>query len=249
MRVEKFPEPGGKVSATDFIVTSGGQAGNAAVAMARLGARVTYIGAVGDEQDDVANSILRAFAKENIDISKAIRVPGARSAASLIMLDAQGEKMIATLRPQGLHAAVPDDPAGTGAVPLGLVNEFLAYQKQTLRQRRDDISALLSGAGETGSTVITYRELQLSLTLLHGAELCRAAVAAVDSVEQMLYRQLQQALGRDLTPADVDAYAAHHLSRLYRARYAPRPFSYAIRRPNAYPEGSLAIEARPSAAG
>lgn len=115
MRVEKFPEPGGKVSATDFIVTSGGQAGNAAVAMARLGARVTYIGAVGDEHDDVANSILRAFAKENIDISKAIRVPGARSAASLIMLDAQGEKMIATLRPQGLHAAVPDDPAGTVA--------------------------------------------------------------------------------------------------------------------------------------
>ncbi|MBS0249420.1 MAG: hypothetical protein JSR61_22640, partial [Proteobacteria bacterium] len=26
MRVEKFPEAGGKVSATDFIVTSGGQA-------------------------------------------------------------------------------------------------------------------------------------------------------------------------------------------------------------------------------
>lgn len=112
MRVEKFPGPGGKVSATDFVVTSGGQAGNAAVAMARLGAKVVYIGAVGDETDDVANSILRTFARENIDVSHAIRVPGARSAASLIMLDADGEKMIATLRPTGLHAAVPDDPDG-----------------------------------------------------------------------------------------------------------------------------------------
>jgi len=112
MRVEKFPGPGGKVSATDFVVTSGGQAGNAAVAMARLGAHVVYIGAVGDETDDVANSILKTFAKENIDVSHAIRVPGARSAASLIMLDADGEKMIATLRPTGLHAAVPDDPDG-----------------------------------------------------------------------------------------------------------------------------------------
>ena len=112
MRVEKFPGPGGKVSATDFVVTSGGQAGNAAVAMARLGAKVVYIGAVGDETDDVANSILKTFAKENIDVSHAIRVPGARSAASLIMLDADGEKMIATLRPTGLHAAVPDDPDG-----------------------------------------------------------------------------------------------------------------------------------------
>lgn len=112
MRVEKFPAPGGKVSATDFVVTSGGQAGNAAVAMARLGAQVTYIGAVGDESDDVANSILKTFAKENIDVSHAIRVPGARSAASLIMLDAEGEKMIATMRPTGLHAAVPEDPDG-----------------------------------------------------------------------------------------------------------------------------------------
>jgi sugar/nucleoside kinase (ribokinase family) len=112
MRVEKFPAPGGKVSATDFVVTSGGQAGNAAVAMARLGAQVIYIGAVGDENDDVANSILKTFARENIDISHAIRVPGARSAASLIMLDAEGEKMIATMRPKGLNAAVPDDPDG-----------------------------------------------------------------------------------------------------------------------------------------
>ena len=112
MRVEKFPAPGGKVSATDFVVTSGGQAGNAAVAMARLGAHVTYIGAVGDETDDVANSILKTFAKENIDISHAIRVKGARSAASLIMLDAEGEKMIVTMRPKGLNAATPADPDG-----------------------------------------------------------------------------------------------------------------------------------------
>ncbi|RDV04472.1 sugar kinase [Undibacter mobilis] len=115
MRVEKFPAPGGKVSATDFVVTSGGQAGNAAVAMARLGAHVTYIGAVGDETDDVANSILKTFAKENIDVSHAIRVQGARSAASLIMLDAEGEKMISTLRPKGLNAAVPADPDGVVA--------------------------------------------------------------------------------------------------------------------------------------
>jgi sugar/nucleoside kinase (ribokinase family) len=115
MRVEKFPAPGGKVSATDFVITSGGQAGNAAVAMARLGARVTYIGAVGDENDDVANTIIKTFAKENIDVSKALRVPGARSAASLILIDAEGEKMIATMRPQGLNAAVPRDPEGTVA--------------------------------------------------------------------------------------------------------------------------------------
>ncbi len=115
MRVEQFPKPGEKVQASDFIITSGGQAGNAAVAMARLGAEVTYIGALGDEHDDVANTIIKTFAKENIDVSRALRVPGAKSSASLIMIDSTGEKMIATRRNQSLSEAVPADPQGAVA--------------------------------------------------------------------------------------------------------------------------------------
>lgn len=109
MRVEKFPTAGEKVQASDFLITSGGQAGNAAVAVARLGAVTSYIGALGDTDDDVANTIIKTFAGENIDVSGAIRVPGARSSVSLILLDASGEKMIATRRNQGLSEAVPND--------------------------------------------------------------------------------------------------------------------------------------------
>ncbi|MDO8876483.1 MAG: PfkB family carbohydrate kinase [Pseudolabrys sp.] len=115
MRVETFPRAGEKVQASDFLITSGGQAGNAAVAVARLGAVTSYIGALGDTDDDVANTIIKTFAGENIDVSRAIRVPGARSSVSLIMLDASGEKMIATRRNQGLSEAVPDDPQGAVA--------------------------------------------------------------------------------------------------------------------------------------
>jgi sulfofructose kinase len=115
MRVENFPRAGEKVQASEFLITSGGQAGNAAVAVARLGAITSYIGALGDTDDDVANTIIKTFAAENIDVSRAIRVPGARSSVSLIMLDSTGEKMIATRRNQGLSEAVPDDPAGAVA--------------------------------------------------------------------------------------------------------------------------------------
>jgi sugar/nucleoside kinase (ribokinase family) len=107
MRVEKFPAAGEKVQASDFLITSGGQAGNAAVAVARLGAVTSYIGALGDTGDEVANTIIKTFAGEKIDVSGAIRVPGARSSVSLILLDADGEKMIATRRNQGLNEAVP----------------------------------------------------------------------------------------------------------------------------------------------
>lgn len=115
MRVGQFPKPGEKVQASEFIITSGGQAGNAAVAMARLGSQVTYIGALGDAQDDVANTIIKTLVQENIDVSRVLRVPGAKSSASLIMIDASGEKMIATRRNQGLSEAAPDDPDGAVA--------------------------------------------------------------------------------------------------------------------------------------
>ena len=110
MRVDKFPAAGSKVQASEFLITSGGQAGNAAVAIARLGGKCTYIGALGDRDDDVANTIVKTFAGENIDVSRALRVPGARSSASLILIDASGEKMIATRRDSGLSQARPDDP-------------------------------------------------------------------------------------------------------------------------------------------
>lgn len=115
MRVEHFPQAGAKVTASEFLITSGGQAGNAAVAAARLGAKVSYIGALGDENDDVANTIIKSFASEGIDVSRALRVPGARSSVSIIMIDAAGEKMIATRRNQGLSEAVPDDPSAAVA--------------------------------------------------------------------------------------------------------------------------------------
>ena len=98
MRVDEFPAPGAKVQASEFMITSGGQAGNAAVAVARLGAQCSYIGALGDHNDEVANTIVKTFASEGIDISQALRVPGARSSVSLIMIDKTGEKMIATRR-------------------------------------------------------------------------------------------------------------------------------------------------------
>lgn len=115
MRVDEFPAPGSKVQASEFMITSGGQAGNAAVAVARLGAQCSYIGALGDTDDEVANTIVKTFAGEKIDVSRAVRVPGARSSASLILIDKTGEKMIATRRDTGLKSATPKDADGAVA--------------------------------------------------------------------------------------------------------------------------------------
>ena len=112
MRVDAFPAAGTKVQASDFVVTVGGQSGNAAIAMARLGARTAYAGALGDMSDAIAGQVIAAMQREGIDCGGAVRVAGAVTSVSLIMIDRSGEKIIATRRGGGLTDAVPVDAAG-----------------------------------------------------------------------------------------------------------------------------------------
>jgi sulfofructose kinase len=111
MRVDKFPDAGTKVQASEFLITSGGQAGNAAVAAARLGGAVSFAGPLGDQDDEFAHRIVESLRREKIDCSNSVRVPGAISSVSLIMVDAAGEKMIATRRDQGLSDIAPANAA------------------------------------------------------------------------------------------------------------------------------------------
>jgi sulfofructose kinase len=115
MRVDKFPAAGSKVQASEFLITIGGQSGNAAVAAARLGADVRYAGPLGDHNDEIANRVVASLEREGIDCSQVVRVPGGISSVSTIMLDATGEKMIATRRGRGLNGIAPANTAQTVA--------------------------------------------------------------------------------------------------------------------------------------
>ena len=109
MRVENFPAPGAKVSASEFIITGGGCAANAAVAIARLGGRVAFAGPLGGADDHVSSRILTDLAKEGIDCGGAVRVAVGTASVSLILLDATGEKTIATRRGVNLGKVLPAD--------------------------------------------------------------------------------------------------------------------------------------------
>jgi sulfofructose kinase len=111
MRVERFPDSGTKVQAAQFLVTIGGQSGNASVAAARLGGAVSYAGPIGDRDDEIANWVVARLEREHIDCRHAVRVPGGISSVSLILVDAAGEKMIATRRGERLSGIAPADTA------------------------------------------------------------------------------------------------------------------------------------------
>jgi sulfofructose kinase len=111
MRVQSFPAPGTKVPASEFVITGGGCAANAAVTIARLNGRVAFAGPLGGSGDAVSNRILSDLGKEGVDCSGVARVDGGTASVSLILLDATGEKTIATRRGVNLGDILPNDPA------------------------------------------------------------------------------------------------------------------------------------------
>ena len=126
MRVADFPAPGTKVSASEFVITGGGCAANAALAVARLGGRVAFAGPLGGDADRVSNRILTDLGNEGIDCSGVVRVDGGTASVSLILLDATGEKTIATRRGVKLGEVSPKDAAGlvAGADAVLVDNRF-----------------------------------------------------------------------------------------------------------------------------
>jgi sulfofructose kinase len=111
-RVERFPQPDGKIQADDFFTVNGGCAANAAVAVARLGGRAMLAGPLGGPAGEDVNGdrVLNALAREQVDCAGCRRLPGVATALSAIFIDAQGERMIVTYRDNRLAAATPVDP-------------------------------------------------------------------------------------------------------------------------------------------
>ncbi|MEA2987804.1 MAG: sulfofructose kinase, partial [Alphaproteobacteria bacterium] len=112
-QVESFPQPDGKVVAKGFFAVNGGCAANAAVAIARLGARAFLAGPLGGPAgtDENGDRVLAALARERVDCTGCQRLPGMSTALSAIFIDARGDRMIVTYRDDRLAAVTPADPA------------------------------------------------------------------------------------------------------------------------------------------
>ncbi len=126
MRVERFPAAGTKVSATDYIVTAGGCAANASLAVARLGGRAAFAGPLGSTEDEASNRIVADLVAEGVDCSGIVRLEGASASVSLILLDEMGEKSIASRQGARLQGIPPKDTnALVAAVDAVLIDNCL----------------------------------------------------------------------------------------------------------------------------
>jgi len=120
--VRQLPRPGETVTGGTYARHGGGKGANQAVAAARLGARVAFVGAVG--ADDLGHEALGLLAAEGIDVSGTARLDDVATGVAVIVVDERGENQIAVASGANaaLTAAIVTDALrldGAGVVLLG----------------------------------------------------------------------------------------------------------------------------------
>jgi len=108
-RVASHPRPDVKTQASEIRTINGGNAANAAVAIAHLGARASFAGPLGGPAgtDTVGDTILTLSARENIECVDCPRIEGITSPISAISIDARGERAIVNFRDERLMDVQP----------------------------------------------------------------------------------------------------------------------------------------------
>ncbi len=91
VRSPRFPQPGETISGEDLHVIPGGKGANQAVAAARLGANVSMLGRVG--QDNFGDFLLDNLKQNNVEASHVQR-DAASTGTAIIVVDEKGQNSI-----------------------------------------------------------------------------------------------------------------------------------------------------------
>jgi sulfofructose kinase len=207
--VAAFPQPDGRVIASDLAVAGGGPAATAAVTLSRLGVEAAFVGAVGD--DDAGAFVRAGLEAEGVDVTHLAVVPGARTAESVILVDADGGRSIvhhpgmatASVTPDALEGAkyVHVDHVGyphvqglsldmalsvDGGNPVeGLRLDGVAVYaptEQTLREQFGDARAALDAGADT---VVVTRGARGCVATTRAGEVVDAPATPVDALSTL----------------------------------------------------------------
>jgi len=122
----------------------------------------------------------------------------------------------------------------------GTLERFLEEHGHSLDKNIDAFSD--SHAPARKDRMISVEEAAIVLVLSHVEELTVQYLDGIGYVEDLLMKQLIQAIGRRVTADDFNDFMRFHSKRFFGPDYVPKPFSHAIRQPEEHPVGVLSVE-------
>lgn len=115
VQAARLPRPGETIADGTYRRHFGGKGANQAVAAARVGSPVTFVGAVGE--DDAGRASLASLRIENVDIERVRRIPDVATGVALIAVAPDGENQIVVA--PGANALVTADDARAAILESG----------------------------------------------------------------------------------------------------------------------------------
>ena len=196
-RAERLPRPGETVTGATFTRVPGGKGANQAVAAARLGAEVTFIGCVGADETAMSELVTAG-----VNLERVKHVSG-ETGVALITVDDAGENVIVVapganleLRPDDVDVPDCDGVLCQLEIPLETVERVAATAPGEFflnaAPARDHVpSADVTIVNRYELAALTHRDGVIAVTLGadgamlldHGEEVARAAAPAVDAVD------------------------------------------------------------------
>jgi ribokinase len=125
LKVERRPEPGETVTNAELSTGNGGKGANQSAAAALLGASVTILGRVGD--DEFGEPLVRALQDKGVDTSLVEVVPDVSTGAAFITVTPDGENAI-TVAP-GANRSLTTDDVDAAAQAIGGASVLVAQME------------------------------------------------------------------------------------------------------------------------
>lgn len=152
--MSRLPLPGETVHGREFITGPGGKGSNQAVAAARLGAEVSFVGRVGS--DSFGDMGLQIWAKEGIHTENVVRDPDVATGVAPIWVDDNGENSIVVVLGANLALSTADiDAAASVIASADVLLTQLEVRQEAARHalelaRRHGVKTILNPAPADG---------------------------------------------------------------------------------------------------
>jgi ribokinase len=196
IRADRLPVWGETLLGRDFYLGPGGKGGNMAAAAARMGAQISFVTAVGD--DNFAQRAFDFAASENIDPTHIRRIPGMTTSIGFGLLD-----------PAGRSACITD-PAALSAMDAAFVDQA----EQTIAQS-DAVITMLENPLEAAARALRLGQKHGKLTILNPAPAMQLTSEILADADILTPNESELRVMLGLAPDDpsLDANLARELQR------------------------------------
>ena len=130
---------------------------------------------------------------------------------------------------------------GGSVLEMPDANQLLEAQKSSI-ERSFETQIATTFPPRQLAKLASQAEAMILLLSTHWLDIIEHYQNCINYIEDMLRRQLIQAIGKEVNADDFNTFMRFHQQKLFGPDYAPKPFVHSIRRPNHYPDGILSIE-------